>query len=163
MLSLSFHGLSMGVHDDQCGSDHSPIFLKLKNLTREETESKWQIPKADWIKSNKLCSTLINKEIINKPYPMSTFTKTLIKIAKQTILKSSTKPHSKTNPWFKVECREAVKTKKKCSNISNITFPETISKNTNKLEQKLVISLKKLKKETRRNYISKLNNKTPNK
>ena len=50
MLSLNFPGRSMGVHDDQCGSDHSPIFLKSKNLTPEETNSKWQIHKADWIK-----------------------------------------------------------------------------------------------------------------
>ena len=71
---------------------------------------------------------------------MSTFTNTLIKIAKQTIPKSSNKPHPKTNPWFTVECREALKLGKKCSNISNITLPESTSKNTNKLEQKPSIS-----------------------
>ena len=99
-----------GVHDDQCGSDHSPIFLKLKNSTPEETNPKWLIHKTDWIKFNKLCSTFINKEILNKPDPISAFINTLIKIAKQIIPKSSTKPHPKTNPWFTVEYREAVKT-----------------------------------------------------
>ena len=109
-IFMNFH---WEVHDDQCRNNHSPIFLKSKNSTPEETNPKWQIHKTDWIKFNKLYSILINEEIFNKPNPMSAFTNTLIKIAKQIILESSTKPNPKTNPWFTVECREAVKTRKK--------------------------------------------------
>ena len=102
-IFMDFH---WGVHDDQYGSDHSLIFLKSKNSTPEETNPKWQIHKADWIKSDKLYSTLIDEGIFNKPDPMSAFTNTLIKTAKQTIPKSSTKPHLKTNPWLTVEYRQ---------------------------------------------------------
>ena len=131
-IFMDFH---WGVHDNQCGSDHSPIFLKFKNSTPEETNPKWQIHKADWIKFDKLCSTLIDEGIFIKPKPTSAFTNTLIKIAKQTIPKSSTKLHPKTNLWFTVECREAVKTRKKYSSFLNTILPESIFKNTNKPEQ----------------------------
>ena len=119
--------------------------------------NKPKIQKADWIKFDKLCSKLIDERIFNKPDPMSTFTNTLIKIAKQTIPKSSTKPHPKTNPWITVECREAVKAREKCSSFLNTTLPESIFKNTNKPKSKACYSVKKAKKETWRNYISKLN------
>ena len=109
LIFVDFH---WGICDDQCGSDHSPIFLKSKNSTPKVTNPKWQIHKADWIKFDKLCSTLIDEGRFNKPDSMSAFTNTLIKIAKQTIPKSS-KLHPKTNPWFTVECREAIKTRKK--------------------------------------------------
>ena len=78
LIFMDFH---WRVHDDQCGSDHSPIFFKSKNSAPEETNPKWQIHKADWIKFDKLCSTLIDKGIFNKPDPMSAFINTLIKIA----------------------------------------------------------------------------------
>ena len=55
-----------------------------------------QIQNADLIKFDKLCSILIDEEIFNKPDPMSAFTNTLIKIAKQTIPKYS--PPKKKNP-----------------------------------------------------------------
>ena len=74
---------------------------------------------------------------------MSAFTNTLIKIVKQTIPKSFTKPHPQTNPWFTVECRETVKTRKKCSSFLNTTLPESIFKNTNKPKQKHAILSKK--------------------
>ena len=93
--SLIFMDFHWWFHDDQYSSNHSPIFLKLKNSTPEETNPKWQIHKADWIKFDELCSTLIDEGIFNKPDPMSAFTNTLIKIARQTIPKSSTKPHPK--------------------------------------------------------------------
>ena len=145
LIFMDFH---WGVHDYQCGSNHSPIFLKSKNCTPEETNPKWLVHKADWIKFNKLCSTLIDKELLNKPDPMSAFTDIIIKLVKQTIPKSSTKPHPKTNPWFTVECREAVKTRKKCSSFLNTTLPESIFRNNNKLKQKHAISSKKPKKKS---------------
>ena len=94
-IFMDFH---WRVNNDQCGSDHSPIFLKSKNSTPEETNLKWQIHKIDWIKSDKLYSTLIDGGIFNKPDPMSAFTNTQIKIAKQTIPKSSTKSYPKNKP-----------------------------------------------------------------
>ena len=99
LCSLSiFMDFHWGVHDDQCSSDHSPILLRSKNFTPEEPNPKWLIHKADWIKFNKLCSTLIDEEILYKPNSMSAFTNTLIKIAEQTIPKSFTKPHPKNKP-----------------------------------------------------------------
>ena len=74
LIFMEFHWL---VHDEECGSDHSLIFLKSKNSTPEETNPKWLIHKADWLKF-KLCSTLIDEEILNKPDPMSAFTNILI-------------------------------------------------------------------------------------
>ena len=157
-IFIDFH---WGVHDDQCGSNHSPIFFKSKNLAPEETNPKWQIHKADWIKFDKLCSTLIDEGIFNKPEPMSAFINTLIKIAKQTIPMSSTWPHPKTNPWFTVECREAVKTRKKMLKL----FKHNPTRNNLKKYQqawaKACYTIKRAKKEIWRNYISKLNNKIP--
>ena len=142
-IFMDFH---WGVHDDQYGSNYSPIILKSKISTPDETNPKWQIHKADSIKFDKLCSTLIYEGIFSKPDPMPAFTNTLIKMAKRTTPKSSIKPHPKTNLWFSVECREAVKTRKKCSRFLNTTLPESIFKNTYKPKQNLLYPQKSLKK-----------------
>ena len=81
------------VHDDQCGSDHYPIFVKTNKIISEERAPKWQINRADWSTYTKLCETQINNKILEETDPVSTFTKLIIKIAEQAVPKSTTNKH----------------------------------------------------------------------
>ena len=157
MLSLEFLYFHWGVLDDQCSNDHSPIFLKSNNSTPEETNPKWLFHKADWISFKKIYSTLIDEEIPSKPDPMSPFTNTLIKKQNKQSLNPPLNQAPKTNPLF-IECREAVKTRKKCSSFLNTTLPESIFKKIPKAQGKICYIIQK---ETWRNYISILNNISP--
>ena len=44
------------VYNDQCGSDHFPVFLTSTEPLPQERIPKWQLYKADWPKYNNLCS-----------------------------------------------------------------------------------------------------------
>lgn len=101
------------VCDNQCGSGHSPIFLGINKPMLEEWNLKWHFHKANWPTFNDYCSSQINKEIPNEPDPITSFSRIVTQIVKQTIPKSSIKIHTKSKTWFTAECREAVKTRKK--------------------------------------------------
>ena len=60
------------VHEDQCGSDHYPIFIKTNKPAIEDRAPKWQLNRADWSTYTKLCETQINDKILEETDPVST-------------------------------------------------------------------------------------------
>ena len=116
IFSLNPHGFSLRNPQWSMWQRLLSNIPQIKEFYTRRNKSKMTNPqKVDWIKFDNLCSTRIDEGIFNKPDPMSAFTNTQIKIAKQTI----PKPHTKTNSWFTVEYREAVKSKKKILKLLN--------------------------------------------
>ena len=89
------------------------------------------------------------------------FTRTLLDIATNTIPKSSNNLYRKHNPWFNAECKEAVKCRKRAlrkfkkypTNVNLQIYRETRAKTRN--------IIKKNKRQSWKNYVSKLNINTP--
>ena len=91
-LSMDFQ---WKVHDDQCGSDHFPIFTSINKPLPEERVPRWQLHKANWSEYHDLCLTAINTEsFLNINDPISKFTDSLMDICSKTIPKSSTNPNN---------------------------------------------------------------------
>jgi hypothetical protein len=45
---------SWKVHNDQCGSDHFPVFIKAKKSVPTERPQRWKLAKADWYEYEKI-------------------------------------------------------------------------------------------------------------
>lgn len=101
-LSMSspslFMDLEWSVHDDQCGSDHYPIIIKVGQSSGDDRVPKWQLHKADWSEFYNLCSSKIHHELLDAPDPLSSFQENLIAIATECIPKSSTSSKVKPRP-----------------------------------------------------------------
>jgi ribonuclease HI len=150
------------VHDDQCGSDHYPIFMDINKPIPEERVPKWQLHKANWPEYNDLCLTSINKQTFeNIEDPLSSFTNQLIDIATQTIPKSSANAHSKHKPWFNAECKEAIDHRKQTLQTFK-NKPTTINlRKYQKARAEARRIIKKSKQESWKQYVSKLNTRRP--
>jgi ribonuclease HI len=165
-LSMSspviFMDFQWRVHDDQCGSDHFPIFIDINRPMPEERTPKWQLHKAKWSAFSDLCSASINRESFeNIEDPPSSFAEILIDIASQTIPKSSTNSHNKHKPWFNIDCKEAIRSRQNA--LHKFKHQPTTS-NLNKYK-KARAKARRIVKESKRNswkqYVSKLNSRTP--
>jgi len=149
------------VHDDQCGSDHYPIFLDISKPMPEERIPRWQLEKANWAEFRALCSEALNKDDFDGGHdPVSSFTNTLIDIATKTIPKSSARAYSKHKPWFNAECKEAVASRKKAlQTFKNQPTSRNLRK-YQKVRAKTRRIIKKSKQDSWRQYVSKLNSRT---
>ena len=109
-LFLDFH---WNVHNDQCGSDHYPVFLRINKPMPHETVPKWKLHKANWSEFKRLANDLLKKDRFEgKTDPISLFSDTIIDIATQTIPKTSANSKCIPKPWFNTECLKAVKARK---------------------------------------------------
>ena len=150
------------IHEDQCGSDHYPIFIKTNNHTTEDTIPKWQLKRADWPTFRKLCQTHIDNKILEEPDPITTLTQRLHKIAEETIPKT-TKKHSNHKPWFTKDCKDSVKKRKKALKKFRLNPTTTNLQTYRQARAKARQTIKKAKRETLQDYVSKLKNETPSK
>ena len=150
------------VHRDQCGSDHFPIFIDIIKRMPEERVPNWQLHKANWDAFSNQCLQYLNIELFEDAEdPLTLFASTLLDIATNTIPKSSSNLHRKHNPWFNAECKEAVKRRKRAlrklkkypTNVNLQIYRETRAKTRN--------IIKKNKRQSWKNYVSKLNINTP--
>ena len=150
------------VHRDQCGSDHFPIFIDIIKRMPEERVPNWQLHKANWDAFSNQCLQNLNIELFEDAEdPLTLFASTLLDIATNTIPKSSSNLHRKHNPWFNAECKEAVKCRKRAlrkfkkypTNVNLQIYRETRAKTRN--------IIKKNKRQSWKNYVSKLNINTP--
>jgi len=150
------------VLDDTHGSDHYPILLSYIRPKPQTLFQKWRFNKADWENFTHLCLLEITKEkydILNEP--VTSFTTDLIKIANKTIPKSKTHPKHPPKPWFDTEVQEAIKNRQKAlRKISKYPTTENLN-NFKVLRAKTRRIIRQKKRNTWRNYISKLNNRTP--
>ena len=132
----------------------------------EETDSdkipKWNFKKANWEKFNILChEKLMFDNFENSEDPILSFTETLIDMSNQCIPKSSTNSFKKKKPWFNDECKEAIK-KRKDSLKRFKQYPTKTNLNACKiLRAKARRSIKQAKRSFWKDFISKINARTP--
>ena len=111
-----FLDFSWSVCKDQHHSDHFPILIESNTSTIENHNPKWKLNKAYWELFYCLCSDKISTENFkDSSDPLLDFTSSLIDISSKCIPKTSTNP-TKGNPWYKDECKQAIKTRKKALN-----------------------------------------------
>ena len=156
-----FMDLKWEVYEDQCGSDHYPIFANIIQPTPPERNSQWRLHKADWPQYQIKCMMDITKQKFQDlEDPAYTFTDTIIEIAKQTIPKSSTNSHRIHKPWFNEDCANAIKLRKQALHKFTIE-PSTVNLTNYKAAR---ANARRVIKESKRNswkqYVSKLNSNT---
>ena len=153
---------SWQVIDDLCGSDHFPILIEYDATPVEERIPRWILKKADWGTFTALClEKLINPTFTYNIDPLITFTTILISIADETIPKTSTIPTKPHLPWNNIECKEAIKARKKAERKFN---RQPTSDNLSKVRifrAKARRTIKEIKRTSWREFVSKLTPRTP--
>jgi ribonuclease HI len=149
------------VEEDNCGSDHFPIVIKITQYVNSERPPRWQLHRADWQYFESTCSREINRQSFTQiENPMDAFTSCLIEIATASIPKSSTKSKHIPKPWFDESCKEAVKKRKLALRTfkRHPTHENLIAYRQTTAQARRIIKIKK--KESWETYVSKLNTRT---
>ena len=151
------------VHDDLCGSDHFPTFLHSTNKQDSGYIPKWKLKKANWSEFRQLCELELTPEFVVKIKEDSdeTFTSTLHSIAEKTIPKTSTVPRKLHKPWWTDECQEVYNNRRKAlKDFRKNPTPDKLNKY--KLEYaRARRTIRESMRTTWRDYVSKLNDRTP--
>ncbi|KAJ8043221.1 hypothetical protein HOLleu_10216 [Holothuria leucospilota] len=128
----------------------------------EERVPRWQLQKADWSEFSDLCrNTIITEAFGGVQDQIAHFTELLVGIATKTIPKSSASPRSRHKPWFNTDCEKAIKDRKKALSIFK-KYPSNVNlKNYLNARAKARRIIKTSKRESWKQYISKLNSNTP--
>ncbi|HIP82064.1 MAG TPA: reverse transcriptase-like protein, partial [Desulfocapsa sulfexigens] len=149
------------VHDDLCGSDHFPTILKSVSASTQELVPRWNFNKADWESFKTLCSDQLTSDFIgDSTDPIQVFSDKLISIANSTIPKTSTVPRIHV-PWFDDNCRKARACRKKSEKYYN-RHPTSINLSSVKISRaKARRTFKNNKRCSWRNFVSKINSRTP--
>ena len=161
--SMALH-CSWTRHDDLCGSDHFPIIVGCNGCPEEETIERWNFNKADWNKFSQNCSTSIDDSILSEVDPVLCFSTKLIEAAKESIpIKVSKGKQLPKVPWFSEMCKNAVKERKKAQRkyFQNPNHNNFLNWKKEKAKAKLII--KTAKRNSWRNFVSKLNSQTSSK
>ena len=158
---LLYIDFSWEVSDDLCGSDHFPIFISTNCDTPGNSSQSFKLNRANWGDFTNLCREQINPEVCDTLFNMSDFTQILQAIAEETIPKSKNKPTRIFYPWFNEQCKEAIKHRKKA----------LLHFKRNPIGQNLYLfkiaaakarrTIRQAKRDSWREYVSKLNNRTP--
>ena len=150
------------VHDDLCGSDHFPTFLNPTNRPDPTGVPRWNLKKADWSEFRTLCESQLTPEtVVGMKDEEETFTSILHTIAEKTIPKTSAVPRKLNKPWWTEECQEVYNNRKKALNNFK-KHPTTEKLNIYKIEHARARRVfRESMKNTWRNYVSKLNDRTP--
>ena len=105
-----FLDFSWQVHNDQCGSDHFPIFIDINKSLPKDNVPRWNIKKADWAQFQLCCSEELNPCSFNDvDDKFSGFMEKLNAIATKCIPKSTGQSTGGFKPWFDNKCKEAIK------------------------------------------------------
>lgn len=152
---------SWKVWDDLCGSDHFPIVITPERPHWSEKTRYWKLSKADWPSFQLHCRERLSTAPTQSSDLNEWFTNTLRVIAEETIPKSSTKPRKHRNPWYNEECKQAIKARKRTERIfyKHPTWENLIDLKLNRARARRVINT--AKKQSWRNYTSKITKNTP--
>ena len=162
-LSICFPTLlyDWKVHDDLCGSDHFPIFLNNIGPDLDEPVSRWKLNKANWAQFQTLCTTLLLEDTVRKADdPIESFASILINIAEETVTKTSTKSKKANKPWFTDDCKTAIKQRKGALRQFNNRPTLNNLNNYRIFRAKARRTIKESKKNSWKQYVSKLNSRT---
>ena len=149
------------VNSDQCGSDHFPIFIDIVKIIPKDNVPRWNLIKADWPKFKLHCSLDINRHSTDITEKFPAFVDKLNDIATKCVPKSTGQSTGSYKPWFNSECKNAVKAHqnamdKCCTNHTSDNINEY--KNCQANARKVI---KENKIKSWREYVTKLNVKTP--
>ena len=149
------------VGEDLCGSDHYPIFLQHTLTKVSNTNPRWKLHRADWETFQALCLERITPtKFLDEKDPIEAFSSTLIRIAEESIPRSSGKPKRPYFPWFNQDCRDSIRKRRKAFN----TFRKSpTQENHIKYKQAYAVSrrtIRQAKKDSWQSYVSKLNTNT---
>ena len=150
------------VHDDQCGSDHFPIIVTTVGNEEETPMGRWNLKKANWPQFSSLCQCrLTEHEVLSADDPTSAFTSILTEIAEITIPKSTPVPPKPRKPWFTDECKTIRKERKKAQRKAYRCPTNQNILEYKRLRAKARYIFRIAKKESWKNFVSKLSSKTP--
>ena len=153
------------VHGDLCGSDHFPIILSPTLPTVESLPAKWCFKIAQWELFSKLAVESLTTDAIfhSDDHPVDLFTEFLIDCALRAVPVSVPSPRKPRTPWFTEECKKINKERKKAQRrVFRFPTLENVRKHQ-QLRAKARFVFKKSKKQSWRNFCSKLSFKTSSK
>ena len=150
------------VSDDLCGSDHFPILVNTTESVDDDKVPRWRLHKADWTKFQQLCAERLDADkFASAADPMGLFTSILHDIAEECIPKTSTKSKRPYYPWFTDDCKHAIKLRKKALAIFKRQPTQTNLQNFRLSYAQARRTIRKCKKKSWRDYVSRLNARTP--
>ena len=162
-LALCHPGLALdfnfNVLSDLYGSDHYPVLLTSTISESNEKIPLWNFKRANWDKYESL-SEQLSPELM-EGLDMDHFTSTLQIIAEECIPKSSAIKKKPRYPWFNNDCKNAIKLRRKSLKIFK-KYPT----NENCVKYKIAYAkarriIRRAKRDSWREYVSRLNARTP--
>ena len=148
------------VLDDLHGSDHFPFVIKEIESDPEEHHPRWNLNKANWETFSLLCEETITPDLFKTANDIECFTKTLIDIAEKCIPKTSTN-YKRNKPWFNDEVKLAIKKRKSALRTFNKNPTKENLIYTKEMRAKARKTIKTAKRTSWKQYVSKLNSRTP--
>ena len=148
------------VLDDLHGSDHFPIVIKEIDSDPEEHHPRWNLNKANWETFSLLCEETITPDLFKTANDIECFTKTLIDIAEKCIPKTSTN-YKRNKPWFNDEVKTAIKKRKSALRTFNKNPTKENLIHTKEMRAKARKTIKTAKRTSWKQYVCKLNSRTP--
>ncbi|KAG1713961.1 RNA-directed DNA polymerase from mobile element jockey [Nymphon striatum] len=153
-----FQDFTWMVDGDLHTSDHFPIHVKGNGPPIKGRPQRWKLHKADWTMFKQLCAEQLNissfAEISNQ---YSEFITILLEVAEISIPKTSQYPKRFNKPWFNKDCKDAVRERKRL--LRKFSLRPT-SDNLSSYRQAAAAArrtIRQAKRESWRQYVSKLN------
>jgi len=153
-----FSDFLWSVDDDQHGSDHFPLFLSSNVPSVSSHPEKWNFKKANWDSFVSDCRLLLNEHSNILSFPA--FQEQLLAVSEKHIPRTSPKPR-KNKPWFSEECRKAIASKKRAYRKFITSRDEGDLVAFKIARAKARRTIRESKRSSFRNYVSKINNRTP--
>ena len=148
------------VHDDLCGSDHFPIFLK-SHVEDNTTHPRYNFKKANWnLFGDLVCSRSIDLKILESDCPVELFTEKVTAAAREAIPPYRGGKNFPRVPWFTEECKQAILDRKRAQRkyFKHPTLLNFINFKKDKAKSKFTI--KQSKASSWRHYVSTTNSHT---
>ena len=147
------------VHDDLCGSNHFPIFLK-SHAEDNTTHPRYNFKKANWNLFSDLCSRSIDLKILESDCPVELFTEKITAAAREAIPPYRGGKNLPRVPWFTEECKQAILDRKRAQRkyFKHPTLLNFI--NLKKTKAKSKFTIKQSKASSWRHYVSMINSHT---
>ncbi|KAG1705494.1 RNA-directed DNA polymerase from mobile element jockey [Nymphon striatum] len=153
-----FQDFTWMVDGDLHTSDHFPIHVKGNGPPVKGRPQRWKLHKADWTVFKQLCAEQLNISSfaeISDQY--SEFITILLEVAEISIPKTSQYPKRFNKPWFNKDCKDAVRERKRL--LRKFSLRPT-SDNLSSYRQAAAAArrtIRQAKRESWRQYVSKLN------
>ncbi|KAG1672408.1 RNA-directed DNA polymerase from mobile element jockey [Nymphon striatum] len=153
-----FQDFTWMVDGDLHTSDHFPIHVKGNGPPVKGRPQRWKLHKADWTVFKQLCAEQLNISSfaeISDQY--SEFITILLEVADISIPKTSQYPKRFNKPWFNKDCKDAVRERKRL--LRKFSLRPT-SDNLSSYRQAAAAArrtIRQAKRESWRQYVSKLN------